>query len=280
MPRPSPVTDDADNDEDEQPADNEETEPENQHHEEQVAEKVTSDLYSQFTLIRFSTGQLLEDELPLSFYDMQPNELLELHHLGVVVTLPRANLARYLDTYWEGWVRVLRMRPIDDEEDSYLLYKIRPTETRTLKWCDRWLVARLVHTLSLADLRVSLTTRFSPQTGLQPALALSHTGRRISTVTACWTRSRTCSSSTTGACLPETNVFVCELSANQAGGRICHGAPGMNFNSAICPMGSTDVAKCESALIRFHILPTGLEYLENVWTTTWMTLTVRMREVR
>ncbi|KAJ7085473.1 hypothetical protein B0H15DRAFT_376680 [Mycena belliarum] len=200
MPRPSPVTDDADNDEDEQPADDEETEPENQHHEEQVAVRPPpqkkrvivsnagstsgkGDLYSQFTLIRFSTGQLLEDELPLSFYDMQPNELLELHHLGVVVTLPRANLARYLDAYWEGWVHVLRMCPIEDEEDSYPLYKIRPTETRTLEWCDRWLVvregrvylcrdeARLVHTLSLADLRVSLTTRFSPQTGLHP---LSH----------------------------------------------------------------------------------------------------------
>ncbi|KAJ7092837.1 hypothetical protein B0H15DRAFT_777270 [Mycena belliarum] len=133
--------------------------PENQHHEEQVAVRPPpqkkrvivsnagstsgkGDLYSQFILIRFSTGQLLEDELPLSFYDMQPNELLELHRLGVVVTLPRANLARYLDAYWEGWVRVLRMRPIEDEEDSYLLYKIRPTKTRTLEWCDRWLVVR------------------------------------------------------------------------------------------------------------------------------------------
>ncbi|KAJ7073438.1 hypothetical protein B0H15DRAFT_1027473 [Mycena belliarum] len=202
MPRPSPVTDDADDDEDEQPADDESTEPENQHHEEQVAVRPPpqkkraivsnagstsgkGDLYSQFTLIRFSTGQLLEDELPLSFYDMQPNELLELHRLGVVVTLPRANLARYLDAYWEGWVRVLRMRPIEDEEDSYPLYKIRPTETRTLEWRDRWLVvregrvylcrdeARLVHTLSLADL-VHLTSA-SPL----PAAAVPATSTRI-----------------------------------------------------------------------------------------------------
>lgn len=100
------------------------------------------DLYSQFTLIRFSTGQLLEDDLPLGFYDMQADELLEIHRVGVIVPLPRANPTRYLDAYWEGWVRVLRMRPMDEEEDSYALYKIRRAETRALEWRDRWLVVR------------------------------------------------------------------------------------------------------------------------------------------
>ncbi|KAJ7656427.1 hypothetical protein DFH06DRAFT_1473648 [Mycena polygramma] len=142
------------------------------------------DLYSQFTLIRFSTGQLLEDDLPLSFYDMQADELLELHRAGVVVTLPRANPTRYLDAYWEGWVRVLRMRPIEDEEDSYSLYKIRQAETRQLEWRDRWLVVRegciylcrdekrLIHTLSLTDL-IALTN-----SGLPPS-ALPATNARI-----------------------------------------------------------------------------------------------------
>ncbi|KAJ7705186.1 hypothetical protein B0H16DRAFT_1636682 [Mycena metata] len=122
------------------------------------------DLYSQFTLIRFSTGQLLEDDLPLGFYDMQADELLEIHRVGVIVPLPRANPTRYLDAYWEGWVRVLRMRPMDEEEDSYALYKVRRAETRALEWRDRWLVvregsiylcrdeSRLIHTLTLADL--------------------------------------------------------------------------------------------------------------------------------
>ncbi|KAJ6481299.1 hypothetical protein C8R47DRAFT_595235 [Mycena vitilis] len=142
------------------------------------------DLYSQFTLIRFSTGQLLEDDLPLSLYDMQADELLELHRAGVVVTLPRANPTRYLDAYWEGWVRVLRMRPIEDEEDSYSLYKIRQAEARQLEWRDRWLVVREgcmylcrdekrpIHTLSLTDL-IALTN-----SGLPPS-ALPATNARI-----------------------------------------------------------------------------------------------------
>ncbi|KAF7370292.1 hypothetical protein MSAN_00660500 [Mycena sanguinolenta] len=133
------------------------------------------DLYSQYTLIRFSTGQLLEDDLPLSFYDMQANELLELHRVGIIVTLPRAHPTRYLDAYWEGRVRVLRMKPLDDEEDSYPLYKVRQLETRALEWRERWLVVRegsiylcrdetrLIHTLLLADL-VQLTN-----TGVPPS---------------------------------------------------------------------------------------------------------------
>ncbi|KAJ7210520.1 hypothetical protein GGX14DRAFT_543007 [Mycena pura] len=129
------------------------------------------DLYSQYTLIRFSTGQLLEDDLPLNFYDMQADELLELHRYGVVVPLPRSDLKRYLDAYWEGWVKILRIKPNEDEEDNYALYKIRPLETRVLEWKDRWLVVRegtihiwsnqpqprLIHSLSLADL-VALTS--------------------------------------------------------------------------------------------------------------------------
>ncbi|KAJ6456107.1 hypothetical protein C8R45DRAFT_1111105 [Mycena sanguinolenta] len=133
------------------------------------------DLYSQYTLIRFSTGQLLEDDLPLSFYDMQTDELLELHRVGIIVTLPRAHPTRYLDAYWEGRVRVLRMKPLEDEQDLYPLYKVRQQETRVLEWRDRWLVVRegnihlcrdetrLIHTLSLADL-VQLTN-----TGVPPS---------------------------------------------------------------------------------------------------------------
>ncbi|KAJ7464588.1 hypothetical protein FB451DRAFT_1403257 [Mycena latifolia] len=199
MPKQSPVMDDASEEDEDPPADDELTDPEPEAQEEQVAVRppppqkkraivstvptsAKGDLYSQFTLIRFSTGQLLEDELPLSFYDMQSDELLELHRLGVVVTLPRAQLTRYLDAYWEGWVRVLRMRPIDDEDDSYALYKIRPLETRALEWRDRWLVvregsvylcrdeARLIHTLSLADL-TNLTNAAPLPAAATPATA-------------------------------------------------------------------------------------------------------------
>ncbi|KAJ7108863.1 hypothetical protein C8R43DRAFT_185332 [Mycena crocata] len=196
MPKQTPVPDDASSDE-EPPADDELSEPEaveirpppqpkKRALPPSVETSAKGDLYSQFTLIRFSTGQLLEDDLPLSFYDMQADELLELHRLGVVVTLPRADPTRYLDAYWEGWVRVLRMRPLEEEEDSYTLYKIRPTETRTLEWRDRWLVvregsiylcrdeSRLIHTLSLADL-VALNNSSS----LLPSSATPSSSTRI-----------------------------------------------------------------------------------------------------
>ncbi|KAJ7509777.1 hypothetical protein B0H11DRAFT_1257801 [Mycena galericulata] len=139
------------------------------------------DLFAQYTLLRFSTGQLLEDDLPLSFYDMQPDELLELHRLGVIVTLPRAHPRRYLDAYWEGWVRVLRMRPLEDEEDAWPLYKVRQNETRLLEWRDRWLVvregivylcrdeARLIHTLSLTDLIALTNANALPASATPPS---------------------------------------------------------------------------------------------------------------
>ncbi|KAJ7066368.1 hypothetical protein C8F01DRAFT_1365910 [Mycena amicta] len=123
------------------------------------------DLYAQYTLIRFSTGQLLEDDLPLNFYDLQPDELLELHRLGVVIPLPRSDLKRYLDAYWEGWVRLLRIKPAEDEDDNYSLYRVRHLETRTVEWKDRWVVVReghlhiyrdqnhpIIHKLTLNDL--------------------------------------------------------------------------------------------------------------------------------
>ncbi|KAF7309031.1 hypothetical protein MKEN_01104500 [Mycena kentingensis (nom. inval.)] len=100
------------------------------------------DLYSQYTLIRFATGQLLEDDLPLTFYDLQPDELLELHRLGVVIPLPRSDLKRYRDAYWEGWVRLLRLQPAEGDDDSYHLYRVRHLETRSMDWKDRWVVVR------------------------------------------------------------------------------------------------------------------------------------------
>ncbi|KAJ7763573.1 hypothetical protein DFH07DRAFT_1018273 [Mycena maculata] len=138
------------------------------------------DLFAQFTLLRFATGQLLEDDLPLSFYDLHADELLELHRLGVVVALPRAHPKRYLDAYWEGWVRVLRMRPVEDEEDAWPLYRVRTAETRTLEWRERWLVvregivylcrdeSRLIHTLPLTELAALTNASALPPAATPP----------------------------------------------------------------------------------------------------------------
>ncbi|KAJ6620605.1 hypothetical protein B0H10DRAFT_2021032 [Mycena sp. CBHHK59/15] len=190
MPKAPPVqdSDDADGDDEEPPADDELSEPDVRPPPQRkrvapsaVSTSTKGDLVAGYTLLRFSTGQLLEDDLPLSFYDLHPDELLELHRRGVVVSLPRADPVRYLDAYWEGWVRVLRMRPIDDEEDTYALYKIRPLETRALEWRDRWLVVRegsvyfyrdqvsLIHTLALADLAALAGSECLPPTPAPPA---------------------------------------------------------------------------------------------------------------
>ncbi|KAJ7312426.1 hypothetical protein DFH08DRAFT_1044443 [Mycena albidolilacea] len=163
----------------ETPADDELSDPEPQIQPEEILPPVLKKTRYSAHRVDLCQGRsllaLLEDDLPLSFYDMQADELLEPHRVGVVVTLPRAHPTRYLDAYWEGWVRVLRMRPIDTEEDSYPLYKIRQLETRVLEWRDRWLVVRegnihlcrdeerTIHTLALSHL-LQLTN-----SGLPPA---------------------------------------------------------------------------------------------------------------
>ncbi|KAJ3995122.1 hypothetical protein F5050DRAFT_357264 [Lentinula boryana] len=60
-------------------------------------------------LIRFSTGQILERHCSLSDYEIKPYELLEVHRWGVVTRLPREITFKYIEPYWEGWVKALRL---------------------------------------------------------------------------------------------------------------------------------------------------------------------------
>lgn len=60
-------------------------------------------------LIRFSTGQILEKHYTILDYNIQPYELLEVHRLGVVTKLPREITSKYIEPYWEGWVKALRL---------------------------------------------------------------------------------------------------------------------------------------------------------------------------
>ncbi|KAH7927954.1 hypothetical protein BV22DRAFT_1031290 [Leucogyrophana mollusca] len=62
----------------------------------------------QYTLISFSTGAILEDDFALSWYNLRPYELLEIHRSGNVVSLPREILADYVQPYFEARVRALR----------------------------------------------------------------------------------------------------------------------------------------------------------------------------
>lgn len=61
------------------------------------------------TLIRFSTGQILEKHFTILDYEIKPYELIEIHRLGVITKLPREVTFKYIEPYWEGWVKALRV---------------------------------------------------------------------------------------------------------------------------------------------------------------------------
>jgi hypothetical protein len=70
----------------------------------------TSDhpLHLQYTVLAFSTGQILEDQSPLQWYRLRPHELLEIHEAGAIVCLPRAHIDAYASPYIE--VRVMNVQ--------------------------------------------------------------------------------------------------------------------------------------------------------------------------
>lgn len=70
---------------------------------------VTSPLVDRYTLISFSTGSILEDEFTLSWYNLRPYELLEVHPIGTVVPLQREVLAYYIQPYFQARVKFLRV---------------------------------------------------------------------------------------------------------------------------------------------------------------------------
>ena len=43
------------------------------------------------------------------WYDVKPYELFEVHRSGIVLSLPRHDLLGYVEPYWEGWVKSLRV---------------------------------------------------------------------------------------------------------------------------------------------------------------------------
>jgi len=82
-----------------------------------------------FTLVRFTTGQILDDTSPLDWYDLQTEELLELHPAGFIVRLPRYIVSEYIEPYWEGWVKSLRR-----------IFEVDNRGQSRLEWRERWLV--------------------------------------------------------------------------------------------------------------------------------------------
>ena len=100
---------------------------------------LNSTTHENYTLLRFTTGQILEDDFHISWYELAPHELLELHasaqgcfkscfenalilsppptsfksyqqsQARILVPLPRRISLKYIQPYWEGWVRALRV---------------------------------------------------------------------------------------------------------------------------------------------------------------------------
>lgn len=127
------------------------------------------------TLIRFATGQLLDDDWTLEDYNIKPGELIEMHRVGVTPPLPRRDISAYVQPYWEGWAKTLRVvyKDIltieDPKKPSTKNVKHAsgdqgtadgrrvdegPRSTR-LEWRDRWVVIRDGLLLLCKDRQVS-----------------------------------------------------------------------------------------------------------------------------
>ncbi|OJA18877.1 hypothetical protein AZE42_06290 [Rhizopogon vesiculosus] len=123
----------------------------------------SSPVTDQYTLISFSTGAILEDDYALSWYNLRPFELLEMHRAGKVVQLPREALSEYVQPYFEAKVRALRAiwspksgrfeSPANHKtnRDSYsprsrdkmIVPPLQPEKKKRkakVEWKDRWIV--------------------------------------------------------------------------------------------------------------------------------------------
>jgi hypothetical protein len=101
------------------------------------------------SIVRFSTGQALEDDFTMSWYDIKPHELLEIHRTGIILRLPRHDLPAYVQPYWEGWVKSLRViyKPsssvIKDagvQSGQTSVDQNRTKKAPKFEWKDRWVV--------------------------------------------------------------------------------------------------------------------------------------------
>ena len=110
-----------------------------------------------YTLLSFTTGQILEDHYTLAWYNIQSHELLELHISPFVINLPRSIADDYIQPYFEARVWALRAvhRHFDsrtetaprwadldgkhsDGEDPTRREKLRKRKTK-LEWRERWI---------------------------------------------------------------------------------------------------------------------------------------------
>lgn len=93
-----------------------------------------------FALFSYSNGHVLEDDASLSWYNLRPYELVELHRLGTVVALPRSPVA-YAAPYFDSRVLVLDTAVAELDGAARRMRRKKPEERRA-EWKARWVVVR------------------------------------------------------------------------------------------------------------------------------------------
>ena len=85
-----------------------------------IEQPVTALPTHHYSMLAFSTGQLLEDDYSLAWYGLRPHELLGLHPPGTIVRLQREVMLEYVKPYLELDVRALRVIT-NDSKDTHAL---------------------------------------------------------------------------------------------------------------------------------------------------------------
>lgn len=111
-----------------------------------------------YTLISFSTGNILEDDFVVSWYKLRPFELLEIHLSGSVVNLPREVMMDYVEPYFEAGAKMMRMIWSEREGNHLGIRRKKDGSTTTsmeslgsfdagkksrrtkMEWRDRWVI--------------------------------------------------------------------------------------------------------------------------------------------
>lgn len=93
---------------------------------------------SQYILIAFSTGQLLDNFSTLKQAGTRPHELLEMHRHPYLTKLPRFTLRDYIKPYFAVHLWAIKLDKLQEKEKKSATVKIR----RKAEWAYRWMFIR------------------------------------------------------------------------------------------------------------------------------------------
>ena len=71
---------------------------------------------AQYTILTFSNAHVLDDDYLLSWYNLRPYELLEVHPAGTIIRLPRDVMVHYVRPYFEARIQALRIVSKEDKK--------------------------------------------------------------------------------------------------------------------------------------------------------------------